>query len=141
MQAEVEEQNKVTQLRGEYEAYLDDIATEILQKELMKKYEEIYEGLSKQLEESFRVSDVKRIAQEFEKLGDYRDSQEKAQQCEQRILQIQKLKEEEKQKQQERDRAQLLWQRRYEGKCQYCGGMFKGVFTKVCSSCGKTKNY
>lgn len=25
--------------------------------------------------------------------------------------------------------------------CQYCGGSFKGVFTKVCSKCGKPKDY
>ena len=25
--------------------------------------------------------------------------------------------------------------------CQYCGGQFKGVFTKVCSKCGKSKDY
>lgn len=27
------------------------------------------------------------------------------------------------------------------GLCMYCGGKFKGVFSKVCSSCGKPKNY
>lgn len=26
-------------------------------------------------------------------------------------------------------------------KCQHCGGEFKGLFTKVCSKCGKTKDY
>ena len=25
--------------------------------------------------------------------------------------------------------------------CQYCGGSFRGLFTKVCSECGKTKDY
>ena len=27
------------------------------------------------------------------------------------------------------------------GRCQYCGGTFKGIFNKVCSSCGKPKDY
>ena len=27
------------------------------------------------------------------------------------------------------------------GLCRYCGGSFKGVFTKKCSLCGKTKDY
>ena len=27
------------------------------------------------------------------------------------------------------------------GFCPYCGGKFKGVFTKVCSQCGKKKDY
>ena len=28
-----------------------------------------------------------------------------------------------------------------QGLCQYCGGTFKGVFSKKCSSCGKPKDY
>lgn len=31
--------------------------------------------------------------------------------------------------------------RRQEGLCQYCGGYFKGIFKKVCASCGKPKDY
>ncbi len=30
---------------------------------------------------------------------------------------------------------------RAEGKCQYCGGYFSGVFTKKCVRCGKPKDY
>lgn len=33
----------------------------------------------------------------------------------------------------------LRW--RCRGKCQHCGGSFKGIFKKVCSSCGKPKDY
>ncbi len=29
----------------------------------------------------------------------------------------------------------------WHGLCRYCGGEFKGLFTKVCSKCGKTKDY
>lgn len=32
-------------------------------------------------------------------------------------------------------------ERRCAGKCQHCGGNFKGLFKKVCSSCGKPKDY
>lgn len=32
-------------------------------------------------------------------------------------------------------------QRRQAYTCQYCGGTFKGVFSKVCSQCGKPKDY
>lgn len=35
----------------------------------------------------------------------------------------------------------LIILRRYSNKCSFCGGNFKGVFTKVCTACGKTKNY
>ena len=31
--------------------------------------------------------------------------------------------------------------RRNRNSCQYCGGEFKGLFTKVCSKCGKPKDY
>ena len=31
--------------------------------------------------------------------------------------------------------------RRKQGLCIYCGGTFKGLIKKVCSSCGKPKNY
>ena len=32
-------------------------------------------------------------------------------------------------------------QYRNAGVCQYCGGSFKGLFTKTCSNCGKKKDY
>lgn len=28
-----------------------------------------------------------------------------------------------------------------QGRCQYCGGTFKGLFTKKCSNCGRVKDY
>lgn len=31
--------------------------------------------------------------------------------------------------------------RRRDGKCQHCGGSFKGIFKSVCSSCGREKDY
>lgn len=31
--------------------------------------------------------------------------------------------------------------RKKENRCQYCGGSFKGFFSKVCSECGKLKDY
>ena len=34
-----------------------------------------------------------------------------------------------------------LYMLRREGKCQHCGGDFKGIFTKVCSKCGRQKDY
>lgn len=35
----------------------------------------------------------------------------------------------------------LIVLRRHNNKCCFCGGNFKGVFTKVCTVCGKAKNY
>ncbi len=42
-----------------------------------------------------------------------------------------------KQKEEERIRAS----HRANGKCQYCGGVFKGLFTKKCVNCEKRKDY
>ena len=39
----------------------------------------------------------------------------------------------------EREKQQAEW--KLQGKCQHCGGEFKGVFTKTCSKCGKVKDY
>lgn len=33
------------------------------------------------------------------------------------------------------------FKRKQENLCPYCGGTFKGVFTKICSKCGKPKDY
>ena len=35
----------------------------------------------------------------------------------------------------------LMSERREQNLCQHCGGTFKGLFTKKCSSCGKEKDY
>lgn len=31
--------------------------------------------------------------------------------------------------------------RRFQNLCQYCGGTFKGMFSKKCTNCGKEKDY
>jgi hypothetical protein len=41
----------------------------------------------------------------------------------------------------ERKKAELLADRRRNGVCTFCGGSFKGVFSKVCSRCARPKNY
>ncbi len=37
--------------------------------------------------------------------------------------------------------AQLSMNRQKSNLCQHCGGEFKGIFSKVCSKCGKPKDY
>ena len=44
-----------------------------------------------------------------------------------------------RQKQEEERRIQM--QRRNAGLCQHCGGELKGLFSKKCAACGKTKDY
>ena len=50
---------------------------------------------------------------------------------------VKAMKEEERRTMEEEKRTR----RRSNGICQYCGGTFKGVFTKKCSVCGKPKDY
>ncbi len=37
--------------------------------------------------------------------------------------------------------SDLTRQRRADDLCQYCGGTFKGLFSKICTKCGKPKDY
>lgn len=41
----------------------------------------------------------------------------------------------------EAEKAQRRKQYRTNNLCQYCGGAFKGIFTKTCGKCGKKKDY
>ena len=47
--------------------------------------------------------------------------------------------EQNKEKNREIMKQKTAW--RDAGVCQYCGGIFKGLFTKKCTSCGKEKDY
>lgn len=54
---------------------------------------------------------------------------------------------EEKRKEEERQEIERCKEeiekrtRRSQGVCQYCGGAFKGLFSKKCSACGRPKDY
>lgn len=41
----------------------------------------------------------------------------------------------------EQRQREIAAERKIFGKCTYCGGYFKGIFKKVCCSCGKPKDY
>ena len=49
------------------------------------------------------------------------------------------LQQEAKPKQPPTQEEKLQWIR--QGRCAFCGGEFKGLFSKVCRECGKVKNY
>lgn len=50
-------------------------------------------------------------------------------------------KERQQREQEERKRLELQQRRRNMNLCQHCGGDFKGLFKKVCKSCGRQKDY
>lgn len=97
----------------------------------------------------------------FELISDYEDSKERIsecialrKECESKLRQAEEVEErirqekeaekrrirEEKEKEERRIRQEKE-AKRMAGVCQYCGGKFKGFFTKTCSSCGKQKDY
>ena len=74
-----------------------------------------------------QIADKKRMEEERRRQEEERRRQEE------RLLRQQ----EEHRRQEEAKKALY----RSQGKCQYCGGTFKGLFSKACSSCGKKKDY
>ena len=48
---------------------------------------------------------------------------------------------EEKRQEEKRQQILLMPERRAKGLCQYCGGTFRGLFSKSCAVCGKRKDY
>jgi len=73
------------------------------------------------------------------KIITFKEKEEAEQQKERQRLR----EEEEKERQLEAKKKQeeLQRSRRTQGICQYCGGTFKGLFSKTCTSCGKKKDY
>ena len=56
------------------------------------------------------------------------------------LLRQEMARREEKRKEEERKEIEKRT-RRSQGVCQYCGGAFKGLFSKKCSVCGRPKDY
>ncbi len=48
---------------------------------------------------------------------------------------------EEEERKREAEKQRVRIQRMKQGKCVYCGGSFKGLLRKTCSSCGRPKDY
>ena len=60
---------------------------------------------------------------------------------EERIAREKRIEEERIALEKKKEMERVAEQRRREGLCPYCGGTFKGLFTKKCSNCGKPKDY
>ena len=124
----------------------------------------IYANASRTLETATKSGDYRdylAAARMFESLGNYNDSMEKCSFCKQtgeekkaeydayvesqrRIAQENAARLAEEQRIAEENSRRLAAQQaamRQQGRCQYCGGVFKGLFTKKCSNCGREKDY
>jgi rubrerythrin len=154
-------------MRAELEAYVEDLKTAIYEKkhhaeahdaeiearskeeswnranqelaatlEKQKKYlEDEYQKLCREMDSTTDYWRLKSLANNFFALGNYRDSFAKASEIRE------KLKEQDREKEQRQKIVQRAASWISAGRCQYCGGEFKGVFGKKCAACGKPKDY
>ena len=74
-------------------------------------------------------------AKKFSEIPGWRDADEKAELCRQAA---ERLARQEKERA-EQEHRQQQW--RIAGRCQHCGGEFKGLFTKKCVQCHREKDY
>ena len=77
-------------------------------------------------------------------LNGWRDSEQKVKEYEKQIVELQQKEialQEARKIQEEKQRIERKKTWRSTGKCQHCGGAFKGLFSKKCTSCGKEKDY
>ena len=74
-------------------------------------------------------------AEKFAEISGWRDADEQAELCRQVA---ERLARQEKERA-EQEYRQLQW--RIAGRCQHCGGEFKGLFTKKCVQCHREKDY
>ena len=108
----------------------------------MSAYEKLYKAneLTRQLEERIQLST--KAAEEFASIPGYGNADELKESSKNLantlMTGLQNIK--------RRVAAEEAWakqqaQYRETGLCQHCGGTFKGIFSKKCSSCGKPKDY
>lgn len=77
----------------------------------------------------------RKAAEEFALIPGWRDADEKAELCRQAAERLARQEEERA----EQEHRQQQW--RIAGRCQHCGGEFKGLFTKKCVQCHREKDY
>lgn len=75
----------------------------------------------------------------FESISGWKDADEQALSCKRRIEKLKILEQDKKEREHQFQLLQAT--RRAQGVCQYCGGKFKGLFTKKCEACGRNKDY
>ena len=81
-----------------------------------------------------QLADKKRMEEEHR-----RQEEEHRRQEEERRRQEERLRRQQEEHRRQEEAKKALY--RSQGVCQYCGGTFKGLFSKSCSSCGKKKDY
>lgn len=97
--------------------------------------EERYQSLCHKQESIRDVWSLQSLKNDFWQMLGYKDCAERAKQVFEKINEL----EQENKAQQARNREVAKWIAA--GRCQYCGGELKGVFSKKCASCGKPKDY
>ena len=125
-----------TEIRAKEEAWrqADQAVSEAAEKS-GKYLEDQYQKLCKELDSTSDYWCLKSLANSFFTMGDYRDCFARAAAIRERLKEIDREKEE-RRKMVQRSASWMA-----AGRCQHCGGEFKGVFGKKCAACGKPKDY
>lgn len=91
---------------------------------------------------AMKNNDYSRAEKHFSLTNGFKDSDELVRQCRE-MIKKQKINEQEEEEKLSKLLAEerLKYDFRSNGLCQYCGGTFKGVIKKICSNCGKPKDY
>lgn len=127
--------------------YTDKQAKEIMEQlrslsEGAKKWKAEIESLIKDVKDE-RVQKEAGLSSVESKLasgfGKYGNSSSNSGQQSSGAQQTSKTQQDSHPKQPPTQEEKLQWIRH--GRCAYCGGEFKGLFSKVCRECGKAKNY
>lgn len=101
---------------------------EVREKTENERKEKLY-SLAKRKIQSDDVSQIKEAVFLLETILDYKDATD--------LIVCAKMKIESVSNENKARKMAFKTQKR----CQYCGGKFKGIFTRVCKECGKTKDY
>ena len=132
------EEDYLDELKEQHDAYYDKNKADLLIEEQRRLAEERNEQLAdelKKIEENQRQLETERkkeaerrakLEEELRKVGDVRKLEEE------RLIAEEKVK-------QEAEQQKIRY--RQQNVCQYCGGVFTGLFNKKCKVCGKPKDY
>ena len=94
-----------------------------------------YQNCKLRINQGIDIWGYAEVLNQLERLKGYKDSEKLLEQC---------LADKKRQHEEENQRRSQIYQmsdRRNKGLCQHCGGTFKGLLKKVCTQCGKPKDY
>lgn len=133
--------------RGEEKKRYEELPDRINRQRENAEKEKQYQAIIRDKKWAPGAQHMRRIAIRFRELGDYKDSLSQAEECEKLAVERDRIELERtrKEKLAEQERIRVEQEKlevfKARGVCQHCGGSFRGLFNKVCRTCGKPKDY